>query len=556
MVMLGSFVRHHPDFVGELMVVHDDLDPEQQEWLQQRIGRAVGFVPADPSLVGATALLRHRLARFERRYRQFYSLQAISLEGYRKVIFCDSDTLFLAPVRDLFQESSELLACRDRMTILGQRRCRRTFEPAPHNAFEATFNAGFMVFDGSRLGAPVFESALRWLRPEILAEVPNHTDQFVLNHLYEGRVHWLSNRYNFLLSVAQELFGQGGLEASQVRVVHFAGNDATPWTDYQATPPTRVFYEAWHQLADELLRVGLSAYSNPQGPGGNYLAHGLVWRSEVPLEAPRTGRPPDVRIRWGATPEPDASWKRLPYGWAKPDQFLAITPGGGRLWVSRGQEICLDQQSEDPQLFWLYLVGLATGALLLERGELVLHGDAVVLDDRAVVLGGPSGCGKSTLACQLGGRLLCDDVTVVRNSPAGLTVLAGLGPLKPRLLGLAKNGHPAQEVLSGRPARAAIPIEPAGSQFPLAAVYLLDQPPARIRGARLAALAKTLFYRPELAAALGRARENFDHLQTLARTRVVGLESADPAEQSRRILADLEGKIFCPPEEESGHGLV
>ncbi len=64
------------------------------------------------------------------------------------------------------------------------------------------------------------------------------------------------------------------------------------------------------------------------------------------------------------------------------------------------------------------------GLVLLRRqldGELALHGSAVAVDGRAVVMLGGSGLGKSTLAAALvagGGELLADDAVAVEGSPA------------------------------------------------------------------------------------------------------------------------------------------
>jgi len=77
-----------------------------------------------------------------------------------------------------------------------------------------------------------------------------------------------------------------------------------------------------------------------------------------------------------------------------------------------------------------FLLGSAVGALLIQRGILVLHGNALEKDGKAIVCMGYSGAGKSTLAyalTQQGWRLLADDLVAV--SPDGL-VLPGIPRIK------------------------------------------------------------------------------------------------------------------------------
>ncbi|MCI5133440.1 MAG: hypothetical protein D3904_18480, partial [Candidatus Electrothrix sp. EH2] len=64
----------------------------------------------------------------------------------------------------------------------------------------------------------------------------------------------------------------------------------------------------------------------------------------------------------------------------------------------------------------LYLLGSCLGALLHQRGLLVMHGAAVRFNECCVLFAGPSGNGKSTLAaafCKRGFQVLSDDVCAV-----------------------------------------------------------------------------------------------------------------------------------------------
>jgi hypothetical protein len=114
-----------------------------------------------------------------------------------------------------------------------------------------------------------------------------------------------------------------------------------------------------------------------------------------------------------------------------------------------------------------------TVSLLLRdlEGKLGLHGAAVALNGRAVVLLGRSGQGKSTLAaalCAAGGALLADDAAALDPSPAGGWIVTPcevdhwLDGGARAALGLpASTGHTGQgkaPVPTIRPASGAVPV--------------------------------------------------------------------------------------------------
>lgn len=179
-----------------------------------------------------------------------------------------------------------------------------------------------------------------------------------------------------------------------------------------------------------------------------------------------------------------------------------------------------------------YLLGSAIGALLIQRGLLVLHGNALERDGRAIVCLGASGAGKSTLACALmhqGWRLLADDLVAI--TPEGM-VLPGIpriklwqdalpafgfspGSLSPVAAGMAKYLIPADQ------------LRPAPAPARLAQLYLLQREPwngirplqRRAIGNEQRAMAELLnqLYRPTFVAGLGRQGACFVALARLLR---------------------------------------
>jgi len=71
----------------------------------------------------------------------------------------------------------------------------------------------------------------------------------------------------------------------------------------------------------------------------------------------------------------------------------------------------------------LFLLGSVFGALLHQRGCLVLHGSAIEVDGKGIIFTGRSGAGKSTLAAVFhdqGIRVLTDDVISVQFGADGV----------------------------------------------------------------------------------------------------------------------------------------
>ena len=64
----------------------------------------------------------------------------------------------------------------------------------------------------------------------------------------------------------------------------------------------------------------------------------------------------------------------------------------------------------------MYLLGSCMGAILVQRGYMLLHGSCVTNGKQSVLITGDSGAGKSTTAAEFlkhGWKLLTDDVTCI-----------------------------------------------------------------------------------------------------------------------------------------------
>lgn len=139
------------------------------------------------------------------------------------------------------------------------------------------------------------------------------------------------------------------------------------------------------------------------------------------LAAPAADSPEvaDVSIRFGdAGQGADAGRRQIgPYAWCTTDELWLDAPKVARFLIQHGNHIVIQPQPDaDEDSVRLFLLGSAFGALLAQRGMLVLHGNAIRIGDQCLVCVGSSGIGKSTLAAgflQRGHAILADDVVPI-----------------------------------------------------------------------------------------------------------------------------------------------
>lgn len=160
-------------------------------------------------------------------------------------------------------------------------------------------------------------------------------------------------------------------------------------------------------------------------PSRRYRAYQLLIDSDLVLpellDAASDGQVEqvDVSIRLGDVGHgADANRQQIgPYAWCATNELWLDVPSVGRFLVQQGSSIIVQvHPGADEESVRLFLLGSVLGALLVQRGLLVLHGNAIRIGDQCLVCVGSSGIGKSTLAAgflERGHSILADDVVPV-----------------------------------------------------------------------------------------------------------------------------------------------
>jgi hypothetical protein len=216
-------------------------------------------------------------------------------------------------------------------------------------------------------------------------------------------------------------------------------------------------------------------------PSWNYKVFGLSVASALELPWPRAENAnPDVCIVEGevrATLEAPV-WHSA-FCQATPTECLVAIPGVARFLSRHGNKIIVERQGGDDRTITTFLTGHAFGAILSQRGIVVLFGAAVDTPCGAAVILGPVASGKSTVAAELGRRsyrLLSDGYCAVCIQNGTAVLLPGTGLLHLWRDVTQKLGIDVAGLDTQRPGlqRYALPFPVVQEVRPVSAVFYLD----------------------------------------------------------------------------------
>ena len=214
-----------------------------------------------------------------------------------------------------------------------------------------------------------------------------------------------------------------------------------------------------------------------------YSAYGLTIESALLLPDLTSGKGRvDVQISL-APPAPTATEEIVGI------QCLSATPARvhlswravGELVVQDGNRIVIAPAPDVvAEALRLFVIGAAFGVLLHQRGLLVLHASAAVIDERVVAFLGGKGWGKSTTAMALrqrGHRIIADELLVMRLDGDEPIVMSGSSPIKLRSDALTNLGGNPDTSVPVRPGHRKYFVSESTiteGEFPLCTLFLLD----------------------------------------------------------------------------------
>lgn len=296
--------------------------------------------------------------------------------------------------------------------------------------------------------------------------------------------------------------------------------------------------------------------------------YGLTVDSELALpelEDAAPGTPVDLRIRRAPVGPPPTTATLLPLGlWRDADTIGLDVPGTASYRVQAGADVVVDvEPGADERTVRAFLLGTVLGAVMTQRGHLVLHGNAFRVGDACAVVVGRSGAGKSTLAAELqrrGHDVLADDVVPV---DAGGRALPGHPRIKLWGDALTRIGvDPAGlERVAGPLEKYQLPLDRTwATPLPLRWVYVLerhDGPDLRITpvsGMETFGLLHEHTYRNELLHGDAATAEHLAQCARLAAqariSRVARPAATMTAEMTAEAILD-DVRTSCPSTQES-----
>lgn len=158
----------------------------------------------------------------------------------------------------------------------------------------------------------------------------------------------------------------------------------------------------------------------------HYTAFGLRIEAEFPIPELCTAEAGqvDVKICLGEVPDAlSAPLEESLFYQAGVGEFLLRIDGVAAYYICKGRRVIVQPYAKDDfRIIRLFLLGTTMGVVLMQRGVVALHGSAVVVDGRGIILSGYTGAGKSTLAGTLrkqGYALVSDDVSAISRDERG-----------------------------------------------------------------------------------------------------------------------------------------
>lgn len=163
-----------------------------------------------------------------------------------KVLYLDSDIIVNGSIDDLFGiefNEHELVAAVE---------CSISKEHIKKIKVKSNkiFNAGVILFSFNRAcNAEVFSQA----RDYVIENNTSFNDQDALNTVLDGRVKYISPKWNYELFRAKRDLIYNKVDASKINMIHYTGKDK-PWDYYDINPYSYLYRFYYKELFGELMK--------------------------------------------------------------------------------------------------------------------------------------------------------------------------------------------------------------------------------------------------------------------------------------------------------------
>lgn len=237
------------------------------------------------------------------------------------------------------------------------------------------------------------------------------------------------------------------------------------------------------------------------------------------------------------------------------DQLLMHIPGVAMYFISHGNDIaiCPEPDADDLSIR-LYLLGSAFGALLLQRDELTLHGNAIRIGDACLICVGASGAGKSTLAAEFARRgytVMADDLVPVNNKLEAVPGIPRIKLWKDAVERLALDARGLTRIRHEMD-KYHVPLASPAAPHPAKVNWIVEitrAPDARLdvhrsQGRQKLPVIIRHLYRPSLASAMTRTISPLARVQVLAGAAdVISVTRSDHTDTVRELCSLLSDII-------------
>lgn len=234
LVAIHSFLKTNTWFSGDIIVLANQIEPRFERFFM--LFPRIKVTQISPEIIERTESVSHRFNQFQHRKAQFYSLDFARFTDYDKLLFFDSDVLFLKDLRELFDQQAPMLCIGDGFYYKGMLRDPKTYQEVKSADLKATqevwtdnFNAGFMLFDGSLLKGNHHANLVKMIDTGLFGSVTtNHSDQLILNKYFKEDYQLISSIYNFRLGTADLMEEKDGATHETAKMIHFTSR-RKPW---------------------------------------------------------------------------------------------------------------------------------------------------------------------------------------------------------------------------------------------------------------------------------------------------------------------------------------